>query len=124
MQTNEAVLAFIEAINAHDVSRIVSLCTTDHELVDAHGGVVPAERLPSAWSGYFQFMPHYGVEARTIICEGARAAVFGSAWGGLNAKDATDRVWRRPCAWQAQVRDGRIRLWQVYVDTKAVFDLI
>jgi ketosteroid isomerase-like protein len=124
VSTYETIVAFMRAINARDVGAIMSLCAEDHRFVDAHGGVTPAERLQSAWTGYFEVMPHYGVEAEEIVCDGGRAIVFGSAWGSLDPVDPARRAWRRPCAWRALVRDGRIALWQVYVDTKPVFDLM
>lgn len=118
------VCAFIAAINAHDVDRILVLCAADHRFIDAHGGVTPADQQRAAWDGYFRFMPHYGIEIEQVLAEGETVVVLGVAWGGLDAEDASRRSWRRPCAWRAVVEDGRIRLWQVYVDTKAVFDLI
>jgi ketosteroid isomerase-like protein len=122
---NEAVIRdFIAAINDHDVARIVGLSTDDHQFVDAHGVVVPRETLEAAWTGYFAFMPRYGIEIDAILCEGDTSAVFGFAWGGLDGSDPASRTWRRPCAWRAVVAGDRIRLWQVYVDTKAVFDLL
>jgi ketosteroid isomerase-like protein len=124
MRTEDVVRAFVEAINARDVDRIVALAAEDHQFVDAHGAVVAAEGLRSAWTGYFQFMPRYGIEVETILCDGETAAVFGSAWGSLGGDDAAERAWRRPSAWRACVENGRVKLWQVYVDTKAVFDLL
>ncbi len=124
MTTRQTVLAFVEAINAHDVAGIARLCAPDHRFVDAFGGVTPADRLEAAWTGYFQFMPHYGIEVETLLCEGDLAALFGAAWGGLEAADPSSRSWRRPCAWRAEVHGGKITLWQVYVDTKIVFDLL
>lgn len=124
MRTKEAVLSFIEAINAHDVDRIVSLCSGHHQFVDAHGTVVLVDQLRAAWIGYFHFMPHYGIAVETILCDGDVAAVFGFAWGSLNAKDPGEQSWRRPCAWKARVENDLIKLWQIYVDTKAVFDLL
>lgn len=124
MQTRDAVVAFVDAINARDVDRIAALCSDDHLFIDAHGNATDASRVAAAWAGYFRFMPHYGVRADAILCEGADAAIFGEAWGSLDAEDATRRAWRRPCAWRARVTDGQIRLWQVYVDTKPVFDLL
>jgi len=124
MNETETVLAFVEAINNHDVDRIVSLCTEDHRFIDAHGGSVHAGNLASAWRGYFHFMPHYGIEVETVLRERNVVAVFGSAWGSMNALNPDDRSWGRPCAWQAHVHDNRIRRWQVYVDTKPVFDLL
>jgi ketosteroid isomerase-like protein len=119
--TKAVVEAYIEAINAHDVASIVALSAPDHEFVDAFGGIVTAEKLAEAWAGYFAFMPRYGIEIDEIICDGDVASVFGQAWGGLN--DAA-KSWRRPAAWRARVKNGRVALWQVYVDTKVVFDLL
>jgi ketosteroid isomerase-like protein len=124
MSAPDTVVAFMQAINDHDVDRIVAFCSDDHRLVDAHGEVGSAEELAAAWAGYFRFMPHYGVEAETIVAVGETVAVFGWAWGGLDAADPGVKSWRRPCAWRASVRDGLVSLWQVYVDTKAVFDLL
>jgi ketosteroid isomerase-like protein len=124
MSASDTVVDFMQAINARDLERIVSLCAEDHTFVDAHGGKVDAGGVAAAWRGYFQFMPHYLIEAETIIGQGQEVAVFGWASGGLDAADPDAKCWRRPCAWRARVRDGRVCLWQVYVDTKAVFDLI
>jgi ketosteroid isomerase-like protein len=124
MTTRETVLAFVDAINAHDVTRIVGVAALDHQFVDAFGEATPADRLEAAWTGYFRFMPHYGIEVETLVVDGETAALFGAAWGGLDAADPSSRSWRRPCAWRAEVRSGKIRLWQVYADTKIVFDLL
>jgi len=121
MAVDLVIRAFVDAINAHDVERILALCAPDHEFVDAHGNTVPAERLRAAWTGYFGFMPRYGIEIEDMLVEGETAALFGTAWGGL---DPEGRDWRRPAAWRVRVTAGRIRLWQVYVDTKIVFDLL
>ena len=124
MATRETVLAFVDAINAHDVDRILGLAAEDHELIDACGNVVHAPALRTAWVGYFGFMPRYGIEIEKMLCEGDLAAVFGHAWGSLNAEPDGSRQWRRPTAWRVLVAGDRVRLWQVYVDTKIVFDLL
>jgi ketosteroid isomerase-like protein len=124
MDAEAVVRAFVAAINAHDVDRILGLCSADHRFIDAHGGVTPEAELRAAWDGYFRFMPLYGIEIEQVLAEGENVAVFGAAWGGLDAGDASPRSWRRPCAWRAVVEGEQVRRWQVYVDTKPVFDLI
>ncbi len=124
LTTRDVVTAFVAAINAHDVEAIVGLCAADHTFIDAHGAIVPAERLHAAWTGYFGFMPLYGIELEEMLCQGEVAAIFGYAWGGLTSETLPERTWRRPCAWRSRVQFGKISLWQVYVDTKAVFDLL
>ncbi len=124
IHVEDVIRRFVAAINDRDVDAIVALCTDDHQFVDAYGGVVSRETLRSAWAGYFAFMPHYGIEIETILVESDQVAVFGWAWGGLEASDPAARAWRRPCAWRACVSDERVRLWQVYVDTKIIFDML
>jgi ketosteroid isomerase-like protein len=124
MTPRETIDAFIAAINAHDVDAIVDLCSPDRRFVDAWGQVTPPDRLHGAWAGYFAFMPHYGIEVETVLWDGGTAAVFGEAWGGLQASDPSVRCWRRPAAWRVEVRDGKAALWLVYSDTKVVFDLM
>ncbi len=124
MSPAEVVSAFVEAINAHDPARIAGLCAEGHRFVDAHGGVVEGDDVLAAWTGYFAFMPHYAIDVEQMLAEGDTVAVFGQAWGGLTAADPGDRSWRRPGAWRARLRGERIALWQVYVDTKPVFDLM
>ena len=40
MTSKETVLAFIEAINSHDVNSLAGLMTGDHRFIDAHGNQV------------------------------------------------------------------------------------
>ena len=122
MTTQETIEAFIAAINAHDAAAIVALCTPDHRFIDAHGAELKPAELEAGWRGYFAFMPGYGIKAETMLCDGGTAAVFGAAWGSLDHEGA--RAWRRPCAWRAELREGKVALWQVYIDTKVVFDLL
>jgi ketosteroid isomerase-like protein len=124
MDAEAAVRALVAAINARDVGRLVDLAAPDHRFIDAHGGVVAANKLEAAWTGYFAFMPRYGVEIDQILCAGDTAAVFGQAWGVLDLARPEATAWRRPGAWRVVVAYGKVALWQVYVDTKAVFDLL
>jgi ketosteroid isomerase-like protein len=123
LQPSDIVISFVEAINAHDVTKIVDLCSKDHQFVDAYDNIVAAAQLHAAWSAYFQFMPQYGIEIDSLVGAGDVVAVFGHAFGSL-AADGDQAGWRRPAAWQARVKDGLVSLWQVYVDTKIVFDLL
>jgi ketosteroid isomerase-like protein len=117
-------LGFIDAINAHDVDQIVALCTPDHEFVDAHGSRIGDGNVRAAWAGYFSLMPRYGIEVEDVLGADATVAVFGWAWGELACVPVGGAAWRRPAAWRARVRQDRMHRWQVYVDTKIVFDLL
>jgi len=53
-------------------------------------------------------------------------AAFGFAAGTYKGlKTANNENYRRlPAAWKAIIEDGKIKLWQVYADTKVVFELM
>ena len=120
-----AVREFIARINAHDVERIVALCTAEHRFVDGVGRVLTGhEQLRAAWSGYLQLFPDYSVEIESLAVAGAVVLAAGSA--SATAAPGTPRAqpWRIPAAWRAEVRGGLIDLWQVYADNTPVFELL
>jgi ketosteroid isomerase-like protein len=119
----DIVDGFVGAINDHDVDRIRSLMTRDHTFIDAHGNeVTGTEKMKAAWIGYFRLFPDYRIEITNILSRGDTFALFGFASGsyGGNGK----KPWRLPAAWKATVSDGKIKLWQVYADTKIPFESI
>jgi ketosteroid isomerase-like protein len=121
MTPRETVLAFVDAINAHDVDRLGELMTGDHRFVDPYGSEV-AGRTPmlAGWHGYFAWFPDYQIEVNDIFERDNEFAMFGFAAGSF--KGDADRKWRLPAAWKAVVREGGITLWQVVADTKLPFE--
>jgi ketosteroid isomerase-like protein len=64
------VYDFVNAINEHDVDRILSLMTDDHIFVDAHGNeVVGKARMKAGWIGYFQWFPDYKIELWQVYAD-------------------------------------------------------
>jgi ketosteroid isomerase-like protein len=54
----EVGLAFVDAINRHDVGALVTLMTEDHCFVDGLGQVVGGrEQMKNGWIGYFRMVP-------------------------------------------------------------------
>jgi len=128
MSNKQAILAFIDRINAHDVQGLAALMSDDHTFVDAHGNqVCGREKMTAGWRGYFEWFPDYWIEV-TDVFEGDVSAgdqsfaLFGFAGGSFKGKQTES--WRLPAAWKAIVRDGRVALWQVFADTKIPFEII
>ena len=124
---SHAVLEFIQAINDHDVEKIASLMTDDHTFIDAHGNqVVGKTDMKAGWNGYFHMFPDYRIELARIYEEENNVAAFGWAEGTyLNRKTQNnENHWRLPAAWMAVVSENKIKLWQVYADTKIPFEII
>ena len=53
-------------------------------------------------------------------------AYFGFARGTFKGikTDKNENYWRLPVSWKVIVRDDKIKLWQVYADTKIPIDII
>jgi ketosteroid isomerase-like protein len=119
----ETILAFIACINSHDVEKLGALMSDDHTFIDAHGNQVSGkDRMVPGWRGYFAWFPDYYIEVTEIFEDGDRIALFGFAGGSFQGKETES--WRLPAAWKAEVKEGRVTLWQVFADTKIPFEII
>ena len=125
--TQKIFYNFVDAINAHDVERICALMADDHKFIDAHGNeTVGVEKMRSGWVGYFQWFPDYKIEITDIFSRGDTLAAFGFAGGTFKGKkaDNNENYWHLPASWKAIVAGNKIKLWQVYADSKIPFDII
>ena len=123
MTPRETILAFVDAINAHDVDHLGELMTDDHMFVDPYGnGVVGREQMLAGWRGYFAWFPDYQIEVNEIFANEDEFGMFGFAGGSFKGDE--DRKWHLPAAWKAVVRAGRIALWQVIADTKIPYEIM
>ena len=123
MTSKETVLAFIDAINAHDVARLAGLMTDGHRFIDAHGNEISGrEQMRTGWRGYFEWFPDYRIEVAELFERDDTIVLVGFAGGSLRGNKT--KSWRLPAAWKAVVTGERLTLWQVFADTKIPFELI
>lgn len=124
--SKQVVTRFVDAINKHDVDEICSLMADDHKFVDCQGNeVVGKENMKNGWIGYFQWFPDYKIEVSDYFINDSGVAAFGFASATFQgSKDRKENHWRLPASWKATILDGKIQLWQVYVDSKIPFDII
>ncbi|HEX4375412.1 MAG TPA: nuclear transport factor 2 family protein [Puia sp.] len=121
------VYDFVDAINEHNVEKIYSLMTDDHKFIDAHGNEVSGkDKMKAGWTGYFQWFPDYKIEITDIFFNGDTLAAFGFASGTFKGikTEKDENYWRLPASWKIIVENNKIKLWQVYADTKIPFDII
>lgn len=112
----KTVQEFAKAISQHDVEKLATLMTDDHKFIDSQGNeLVGKERMKQGWKDYFQFFPDYKIEITEIFEKGETVAMFGFAG---------EQKWRLPVAWKAIVQDGKIKVWQVFADTRIPFEMI
>ena len=104
----DVVVAFNEAINAADVSRLEGLMTEDHRFVDAAGAEVRGRSTcVDAWRAFFVRFPDY----RNVF-ERVREVVPGEV-EALGRSVCSDPRLDGPAQWTATVVGGRVRQWQV-----------
>jgi len=123
----QTVYAFINAINEHNIENIELLMTRDHKFIDANGNeIVGKEKMKVGWHSYFQLFPDYKIEITDIFSRSDTFAVFGFASATFMGKHKTnsENSWRLPASWRAVVFKKKIRLWQVYADTRIPYYLI
>jgi ketosteroid isomerase-like protein len=123
----ETVLAFIDAINQHDVDQLIGLTTEDHAFIDALGNSLRGrEKIRAGWRAYFAMCPDYRVLHQDIFHNGNTVAVMGSAGGTIRVDGqlAPGNKWQIPADWRAVVHDGLIQEWRVYADNKPVYDIL
>jgi len=69
---------FVSSINEHNVNKICSLMTDDHQFIDSQGNVaLGKEKMKPGWIGYFQLFPDYKIEIKEIFLNGDTIAAFG-----------------------------------------------
>jgi uncharacterized protein (TIGR02246 family) len=114
----ETVHTFIDAINAHDVSKLAGLLADDHVFVEPSGNETKGkEQLIAGWGDYFKSFPDYNIEIAQLFTDGDTVAVFGFEGGSY--KGNKENHWRVPASWKVVVLEGKIKIWQVYADTKS-----
>ena len=114
----KTITDFAAAINSHDLEKIGVLMSDDHTFIDAHGNQMTGKKtMEAGWGSYFQLFPDYYIEIEEILTNGDLAMAYGHAGGGTDKN-----AWKIPAAWRAVVREGKIKLWQVYADTKIQFE--
>jgi ketosteroid isomerase-like protein len=114
----KTITDFAAAINSHDLEKIAALMDEGHTFIDAHGIEMRGkEIIRDGWGNYFHLFPDYYIGIEEIVTEGDLALAYGFAGAGTGEK-----AWKIPAAWRAIVRDGKIKLWQVYADTKIQFE--
>jgi len=124
--SRQIALDFVDAINSHDVDRIIALMTDNHAFIDAWSGTESKEAMRRGWPGYFAWFPDYRIEISELLVSGDTVAIFGFAGGTYRGKKtpSCENSWRLPAAWRVVVEDEKVKVWQVYADSKIPFDIM
>ena len=118
---------FVDAINEHNVEKLYPLMTEDHKFIDSYGNEVSGkDKMRSGWIEYFHWFPDYNIEITDLFIENNTIAAFGFAGGSFQGSkyNYLENYFRIPAAWKVTIENDKIKLWQVYADTKKQLDII
>jgi ketosteroid isomerase-like protein len=111
--------AFVGAINRGSLPGLSSLMAAGYTFVDSRGHVHSGRRKGiEGWRHFLAMFPDYRIRVTHALQHGSTVALFGSTSGtykGRRGPVRANRI-RMTAAWRAAIRDGRVRLWQVYAD--------
>jgi ketosteroid isomerase-like protein len=117
---DEIFLAFVDAVNEHDVEALATLMTADHVFIDSLGNRVEGfDATLGGWRDYFELCPDYWIEAADVFVDDAMVLAAGKAGGSIDGVE-----WQTPAAWKAVTRDGRVAQWQVFADNAPVYEIL
>ncbi|MDH4197093.1 MAG: nuclear transport factor 2 family protein [Candidatus Aminicenantes bacterium] len=119
MTPRDVVESFVEAVNSHEVGRLAALTTEDHVFIDSDGTENRGRQFVlKGWRGYFAVVPDYRIIAQELFAQGSTVILIGEAEGTfvLEGRLEPENHWRVPAAWRAVVRNGKVAVWQLYVN--------
>jgi ketosteroid isomerase-like protein len=123
----ETLLAFIQAINRHEIGSLTNLMTPDFEFVDSLGVRSSGrDQMRQAWIAYFFMIPDYRIEVEGVFSQGTSVVVTGKASGTVAVRGElpSANTWEIPIAAQAEVCEERVSRWQVFADNEPVRQIL
>lgn len=118
---------FISSINEHNVDQLIGLLSNDHIHIDSYDQTLQGkEAVRGSWMSYFEWFPDYHIDIEEAIAYDNKVAAFGYVSGTFRGMYTADgfNYWRLPVAIKTEIKDGRIRMWQIFSDTRVPLGII
>jgi hypothetical protein len=100
--------------------------TDDHRFVDSDGREQSGrDRVRRAWEQYFSMVPDFRIRVEHAFSEGRSVALFGVAEGTFLENGVLEprNHWVVPAAWRVVIEDGRVAVWQLYVNPEPMVEI-
>ena len=123
----DAAAAFVKAINSHALDRIAALMTDDHVFIDSDGTRHQGkDRMREGWRGYLALVPDYRVIVEETFGRGQMIILLGEAEGTFvqDGRLEQENHWRVPAAWRVVVKNGKVSIWQLYVNPEPMATIL
>jgi len=123
--SKQIVLDFVKYINEHNVEKLSELMSDDHTFIDAHNNsIIGKNNMKDGWISYFEWFPDYRIEIDEFYESENTFIMLGFASATYKGMNPVANHWRLPAAWKATIENNKVKLWQVYCDTKIPFDIM
>jgi len=120
MTEKEVFERFVAAVNAHDATAMAKLIAPIHSFTDAAGNELKgADTVLGLWKSYFAAFAGYNMAVSQTIIEGNNIAAFGTLSGTIESVK-----WNTPASWKTTIEDGKVAVFQVFADTRILFDAL
>ena len=116
----DIILQFVEAINEHNVEKIIELMSEDYEFIDTWNRKETKKEMSIGWKDYFEWFPDYHIEILEYFKSNASIGLLGFASGSY--KGNKNSYWKIPAFLKITVEKEKVKLWQVVADSKIPFD--
>jgi ketosteroid isomerase-like protein len=125
MTDKDIVLAFVKAINDHDVDKIYDLMSDGHVFIDGSGGKhVGKTGMKEDWQDYYQMFPDYSIQITDVLEDNSIIGLFGHASGSYRIVKNETNFWKTTAAWKVTVENKKIMNWQVFCDYTQLMEII
>jgi len=122
----DTVLAFVDRINAHDITGILNLLDDNYRFIDSAGDTFRGRAfMRDTWSAHFAQYPDYHILVHRALEDNGAVALFGVSSGTLNHGGELweENHWEVPAAFLGTAANGKMLMWQVFSDTVMLSDL-
>ncbi len=124
----DVALAFVTAINHHDIDELCGLMPDDHRFIDSLGGAtLGLDNMRNGWAGYFEMFPDYELCVEETVTSGSTVIMLGTARGTYVQKSEQmlpQNSWQMPAAWRALIQNEKVLEWRVYADNEPVRQIL
>lgn len=115
---SDITLAFVQAMNQHDLEKMAALLSDDHVFTGAYGEQAKGrESVLKGWAEYFEAFPDYSFELEEVLLAPNGTMIHGWSTGTSLAAVRTGRTFRVPSVFRIKIKDEKIQHWRIFTDT-------
>jgi hypothetical protein len=106
-------LSFNEYINMQNLEKLSGLMSDSYLFIDSDGNKMTGKEInKAAWRQFFELYPSYRNIFEAVFRQDDQVIMLGFS------ACAEEKKLDGPAIWTARIKNGEVREWRVYIDTK------